>query len=676
MLYFREKKNEFSLLLKIFLSILRFFAVFIISFMLLSPFLRMIASMKEKPVIIIALDNSQSMVMTRDSSAFRSQFPRALDEMSGSMSKIGEPRKYLFGEKLRPVAQGSDFSGQATFSERLTDFSGMISDLQNIFVNRNVGALVVVSDGIYNTGSNPVYTSKDLPFPVFTVALGDTSIRKDLVIIKVNYNRIVYLNDQFPVEAVVHAHASEGTMSKLRISIDGQQVGAQDVAIDRDDFTKTYDFVLEAKKSGLNKVVISLDPIEGEISSTNNRKEIFVEVLDSRNKVLILSAAPHPDISAIRQAISSNQNYEVEESLYKDFRGNPEAYNLIILHQLPSVNEPATELLKEITTKKLPVLYILGAKSDIPRFNEARSGLNLVAGKVTMEDVTPYLNTNFNAFSISEGTRNWLAGLPPLNSPLVDYQVSNAARILLFQRIGSLETSRPLVLFNETLEGRTGVIAGEGIWKWRLYDYARNTDHAAFNELINKMVQFLSLKEQKKQFRIYHKSNFLENEPVEFDAEIYNDSYELITDPDIGITIQNEEGKQFPFVFNRTGNSYHLNAGAFPPGNYSYVAKTVEGGQYPPESGQFSVTAIDLEALNTIADHHLLYQLAAENRGKMFAGSDLNALSEKLKSMDEIRPLTYTRKSYEDLINKWWVFGAVLVLLALEWFFRKRAGGY
>jgi hypothetical protein len=246
----------------------------------------------------------------------------------------------------------------------------------------------------------------------------------------------------------------------------------------------------------------------------------------------------------------------------------------------------------------------------------------------------------------------------------------------LYQRLGSIETTRPLILFNETLDGRTGVIAGQGIWKWRLYDYARNNSHDNFNGLVNKMVQFLSLKDQKKQFRVYHQSNFQENQVVEFDAEIYNDSYELVNDPDIGITIQDESGKQFPFIFNKSGNAYHLNAGSFPPGNYSYVAKTVEGTQYPSESGQFSVSALDLEALNTIADHHLLYQVATENGGRMYQLSQIKELEEELLNREDIKPVTYAQKSYEDLINKWWVIGIIVLLLSAEWFIRKRSGGY
>ncbi len=158
----------------------------------------------------------------------------------------------------------------------------------------------------------------------------------------------------------------------------------------------------------------------------------------------------------------------------------------------------------------------------------------------------------------------------------------------------------------------------------------KTMDHQAFNELINKIVQYLSLKDQKKNFRIYNQSNFRENEPVIFDAEVYNESYELTNEPEVEISIRNEDAKQFPYVFNKTGNAYHLDAGTFPPGNYSYQAQANLGGNIFTAAGQFSVSAIDLEALNTVADHHLLFQLAEGSGGKMFYPSDLESAQLKI----------------------------------------------
>jgi len=675
-LYFKDIKNEFPVYLKLILGIVRFVSVFLISFMLLSPFIRTISKEKEKPLIILAIDDSQSVLLNADSANYKGALLRDVDQLSARLSEIGDVRKYLFGDRLIQLKQGDDFSGSVNYDQQTTDISGLIAELGNLYDNRNVGALIMASDGIYNTGVNPVYEAKEWLYPIYTIALGDTSIRKDLIIAKVNYNRMVYLNNKFPLEIVIRANSANGQQSRIRVYHDNDPVESQDFIIDKDDFTRSIQLVFDAKKSGLQKYVIALDPLDGELSQANNRKEIFVEVLDSKSRVLIISGSPHPDISALKQGITSNMNYEVEESLLGEFNGILEKYSLVILHQLPSVNEPAEALLRSIEEKKMPVLFIIGTQSDLNRYNQWSPGLKIVTGKAVFDEAVPVLNPGFTAFSISDVTKSWLSDLPPLISPLGDYQVSNASRVLLNQRLGSVETSRPLILFNETLDGRTGVIAGEGIWKWRLYNYAKTKDHQSFNELINKIVQFLSLKDQKKNFRIYNKSNFRENEPVIFDAEVYNESYELINEPEVDLTIENEDAKEFPYVFNKSGNSYHLDAGTFPPGNYSYKAQVTLGSNIYNANGQFSVSSIDLEALNTVADHHLLFQFADGSGGKMIYPSGMDQLAENILARDDIRPITWSRKKYEDLLNKGWVLALIVGLLTMEWFLRKRAGSY
>jgi hypothetical protein len=676
-LYFREKKNEFAFFLKILLGTIRFIAVFLISFMLLSPFFRSISKDKEKPVIIVAVDNSQSVLLNADSGAYKSSFLQDADRLAAKLGSVGEVRQYIFGNKLEQLKQDGSFSENVEYKERVTDISGMIGELGNLYTNLNVGALILASDGIYNTGANPLYQAREWPFPVYTVALGDTSSRKDLILAKVNFNRMVFLNNKFPVEVVLRANSATGSMSRIRIFQGETLLHSQDFNVDKNDFTQTFGFVLDAKRSGLQKIVIAVDPVDGELSTANNRKEIFIEVLDARSKVLLIAGAPHPDISALNQAITSNMNYEVEEVLLDDFKGKVEDYSMVILNQLPAVNEPADALLRSIKDKKVPALFILGSQSDFARFNQWNDGLKLTTSpKPAFDEAVPFVSQGFTAFSLSDNTLSWLSDLPPLIAPLGDYKVSNAARVLLKQRIGSIETSRPMILFNETLDGRSGVICGEGMWKWRIYNYARTKDHLAFNELVNKMVQYLSLKEQKKNFRVYNQTDFRETDPVIFDAEVYDESYELTVEPEAEIEIKNEDGRQFPFVFNKSGNSYHLDAGSFPPGNYTYQAKAVFGSNTYSATGQFSVTAIDLEALNTVADHHLLYQLAQSGGGKMYFPSELDNLASDISSREDIRPVTYTHKKFEDLLNKGWLFALILGLLTLEWFLRKRAGSY
>ncbi|HQS04946.1 MAG TPA: hypothetical protein PLT16_04845, partial [Daejeonella sp.] len=69
----------------------------------------------------------------------------------------------------------------------LTDISSVFKLIDDQFSNRNIGAVIIGTDGIYNRGSNPQYESKNLKAPIYTIALGDTIAKRDLLISNVNY---------------------------------------------------------------------------------------------------------------------------------------------------------------------------------------------------------------------------------------------------------------------------------------------------------------------------------------------------------------------------------------------------------------------------------------------------------------------------------------------------------
>ncbi len=117
-LYFRDIKNEFPVYLKLILGIVRFVSVFLISFMLLSPFIRSISKEKEKPLIILAVDDSQSVLLNSDSANYRDAFLRTLTAYLRRLSEIGDVRQYLFGDKLIQLKQGEIFTVRLTLTNR------------------------------------------------------------------------------------------------------------------------------------------------------------------------------------------------------------------------------------------------------------------------------------------------------------------------------------------------------------------------------------------------------------------------------------------------------------------------------------------------------------------------------------------------------------------------------
>ena len=273
--------------------------------------------------------------------------------------------------------------------------------------------------------------------------------------------------------------------------------------------------------------------------------------------------------------------------------------------------------------------------------------------------------------------QEFITKLPPLISPFGEYKMNASSNILFYQKIKNIPTNKPLIFFNPAIaDNKIGFITGEGVWRWRLNNFLQHFNNELFNELINKIVQYLALKVSKDNFIINTKKVFNENEPVSFEAEVYNESYELINSPEVSIEIYNPENNKFPFVFDKTMAAYRLNAGIFPVGDYSYKASVKIGDKEFNKTGKFTVIPVNIEAQNTIANHQLLYQLASNNQGKIFYPAQLDDLIEDLKNNKDIVPIAYSEKKLLELINLKWLFFLLLALISAEWFFRKFFGEF
>lgn len=656
------------------LSILRFLSATIIAFLLLAPLLQSTFTEEEEPLIIFLQDDSESISTgfnDTDSAAYYEEAIAMLDKISNKYSL----HSYTFSSQLK---EGDNWQWKG----KTTDLSKVMDEVVNKYANQNVGAVILATDGIYNNGLNPIYHTAAKYFPTYTIALGDTIPKKDLKISRTYYNEIVYLGDKFNLGIDISAINLAGSQSNLtvrRISNgdDAALEFQQPVVIDNQDFILKKEVVLDADRQGMQHYRIALAPVAGEVSTENNYTDIFIDVLDGRNKILLLAHAPHPDLSVLKQAIEQNVNYEIEIAYANDFNQSLDAFNLIIFHQLPSATYPIETLVTEAKQKEIPIWFVLGSQSALSRLEQMQNSLSIEGSGSNSDEVQATLNRDFSLFTLPESIKNKISKFPPLHAPHGNYVTGSGSHTLLFQKIGAVATTYPLLLFDQSSAIKMGLLAGEGIWRWRFYDQLQNNNHEAFDELIGKVVQYLSVKADKRKFRVsLPQKIFLENDEIVMEAELYNDAYELVNEPDVSITITNEEGMDFTFNFSKTTTSYRLKAGYMPVGNYSFVAKTSYNGQAYSFEGKFSISPLKLELTQTTANHRLLYQLANNAGGEMYYPGSLERLSQALMDKDDIKPVLHDTRKTRAFINLKWIFFLVLLLLGAEWFVRKYNGAY
>ncbi len=674
LLYYRDKtfREQAKWLTRV-MGFIRFLTVSLVCLLLLSPLLKSLITEIKKPVIVLAQDQSESVLADLDTVAVES-YKTSIRQLRQELSEDYDLKEYAFGNEVR---EGIDFE----FKDKVSNLSEALKSIYDLYSNQNLGAVILATDGIYNEGSNPIYASTKLAAPIYTVALGDTTPKRDLVLKRVFHNKIAYLDDKFSIQIDVAAQNCQGSQSTLSVSkMTGgsfNQLKTIPLTIDRNDYFNTQEVILDADRSGVQRYRIRLSQVNGEVTTINNTKDIFVDVLDARQKILLLANSPHPDISAIKQSISTNKNYEVTTAYISQQNIDPSAFDFVVLHQLPSKTNNASAVLRQLYEKRIPRLYILGTQSAYGSISKIQPMINIVSNGNNTNDVQAKVSDNFTLFNLRENLASELPKFAPLLAPFGDFKENANTEVLLYQRIGKIDTKYPLLLFGEQNDIKMGVLCAEGIWKWRLFNFLQNGSHELFDELLGKSIQYLSLKEDKRKFRVSLSKNiFNDNEPIIFDAELYNESYELINDPDVSLTITDGDGKDFNYTFNKTPRGYTLNAGYFPAGNYKFRGQVMNSGKQLVYNGQFSVQPIQLEIYETTADHRLLNLISAKHGGQMIQPSGLNQLASLLKNKETVKPVVYQTSKTRPVINIKWIFFLLLGLLTLEWFLRRYFGGY
>ena len=672
-LYFRNRRNPRvnSKLFLYLLSALRFISATLLAILLLNPLLKYVDRDIQKPQVILAIDNSLSMIQGRDSAQLRENLPKVVDGLEENLKAKYDVIRVLVGEDV-------SLADKADFSQKRSDLESVVAQRKNIFSGSRGRGVVLLSDGIYNSGKHPGYAALKSDIPIHTIGFGDTTVRRDLSVQDVRMNAITFLGNEFPVEVDILATKAEGIRSEVSIWSRGEKLGSETVVIDQVRYARSIRFNLSATSAGSNDFVVRFSPVEGEYNFRNNNAYAATEVIDGRQRILISAHAPHPDVAALRSLIEGKEQYEVDVRLGDLSSVDKERFDLVITHQMPA-NGVELDYLKGLQDRRIPMLNILGTSTSISHWNALGGDVTIQGNNRNFNQAQGYWNRQFDLFELDDEHSAFLNTFPPLIVPFGQYQSRGNGHTALLQKIGQVSTQMPLLVLSKSDRYKQGVFCGEGLWRWKLYEFEERENNEVFSDFFSKLVQFLALKEDSRKFRVFpSKRNLFENEQISFRAEVYNYNYEAVNKNNVELIIRNDSGDVFNYNFIPRGLFYHLEPGSLPPGIYSYKAKTTMAGRALSASGSFVVKPLVIEQLQLTADHRLLRQVAKNSNG-LFAyplPDDVSRIARSLLESGKSESVVRSFSTFKDIIDMKWLFYLIFGMLALEWGMRRWAGSY
>ncbi len=658
---YKKKQSTFSKSQKQILFLLHFLLLSILGILLLDLYSRFYKNEYIKPVLIVAIDNSRSMISAKDSNEVKNFFKNTFTHYIQTFKDKMDVQILSFGDHLQFNPDSIRFHDFKTNAENIFSYPA------TILGNKPISTMLLISDGIFNDGIHPVSLAENIDFPVYVLGTSDTTAYRDLAIKNVLHNKQVYIGNDFIIEVLLQSKDIKNEKIKISISENNQEISAKEIIVNSEAQNLiSLPFQLPANKAGTHTYKIKSTILKDEKNTKNNEFYFTINVIENKIKVLILYTAPHPDISAIRQTLNTSLQYDVQVFQENSFNKNIKEYDVVLYHSPNNNSLWFNKCIQLNIPMMIITTHLTPLQNTLLKINQYIP--------TQMNEIETQFKKTFSSFSLNEEYTTIESQLPVILAPYGNYSPLGEYEILCHQKINTIFTELPLFYFTQTLANKYAVFLGDGLWRWKMLNYQKNQNTEWFNHLIHSTFHYLSLKKDKRPFKVFVPANIHENEPLQVTAELLNETMQPITDPDVLFTLKDSTKKEYKFVFNKSANNYYLNAGILSAGEYTYKASTQYKGKELTQSGKIHILPYSIEQNNLTAQHTALKILANKTKGKFYLLPQHEQLKNDLLNNPEIKTIVVENETFQYWIeNKYWLI--LIILLSLtEWIIRRWNG--
>ncbi|SDR76011.1 hypothetical protein [Winogradskyella sediminis] len=649
-------KSKLKSNLKYLLAALRTISIFGIFLLLINPKFESFTYFNEKPTLVVAIDNSESVSYLKQDEKSKEVVNTLMND--SELKERFNIQTYKFGKSVSSL-------DSLNFSERQTNIASVLKQFEEIYANLTA-PIVLLSDGNQTYGADYSYIAKGIKQPIYPVILGDSTIHSDLSIKQLNVNRYVYLKNKFPVEIIANYSGNEAIETELKIWSGNTVVFKKTLKFNALKSSEIISTALTANSVGVIKYRVELVPLTTEKNKVNNIKNFGVEVIDQKTNIALVYDRLHPDLGALKKAIESNEQRSVSILKPQELIDEIIDFQLVILYQ-PNYN--FKYLLNAIKEQNVNTFIISGTTTEWNLLQKTQGYFKQVVTNQT-ESFQPSLNKNYGTFIVENLDFN---SFPPLQSEFGSLQITVPYETLLYKRVNGITTEDILLATFETEGTKHAILNGEDIWRWRSQSYLNTNSFNAFDEFINKLVQYLSSNKKRRRINVDYKSFYNGNDDVIISAQYFNKNFEFDNSASLSIVLNNKDDnsvREVPLLLNN-GN-YTVDLSGINAGLYEFTIK--HNSESISVSGSFQVLEYNVEQQFLNADIEKLKAMATESNGAAYFTSETDKLIGTLISDNRYRTIQKSTKNIVSLIDWKYLLGLIALSLFVEWFIRKYNG--
>lgn len=636
--------------------------------------------------IAILVDRSSSMMLP-GSAAGRTrgeEAERAARDVAAAWRGRAAVRTLPFASRL-----GADSAGVG--SPEVTALGDALDALAAQPDGQDVNGVVVIGDGVSNSGEDPVTAARRLGVPVHALWTGSAGTL-DRAVNGFEASSDAQVGRPTPVRVRVSSSESQGTPLPVVLSDGPRELGRVTVIAPGGGAEAVAEFRPVPLSPGLAVWTARVDSTSGEATTTNNARQVAIQVAPGRLGVTVVSGGLNWDLTFVRRAllgdsslklttwVRSRDGWRVLESGTRlanapgteALRGQA----VVILDAVapPLVGPAFDRALASFAQSGGGVLVLGGESPGIARLRGGALGdaLRLVtAATAVPRQVAPIPSAEARDLLAwdddpARGDRAWRGAAPMLDATPVE--PGAADRVLVAGGAGG----PPLLFVRRVGRGQVLIVNGSGVWRWSLSgqdEYAADRGR----RLWRGFVRWLAEPVQGEPLRV-RPERWLSatGEPVRLFATLQDESFRPVSGALVEGEVQAATGPAQRITFEpATAGGYVATLDRLPPGRYRVTASATRAARVLGRANsEFAVDRWSLEQARAAPDTASLAAMSAATGGSVAPASGAARWARSLEMSSLARPRTVSSRLWESP----WMFAVIVGLLSLEWGWRRRRG--
>jgi len=679
------------------LSFLRLAAISLLISFALNPSFVARKEHRISPSLAILLETSQTMGLSvRGDSRSRLDEAREL-LLSGprpllkSLREKFDVKLYSVGESLTPVEAG-DVAGLKAGGKRgdLTEALGKLQEKNAV--------TVLLSDG--NLRWEDGHSAGP---PVLSIPVGDPQEYKDVLVKAIKAPSIAFREREVTIDVIVKSYGYRGLTLPVTLKDGARLLGAKNVAIDKSPAEVSVSFAFTPEEVGQHNLSVSILPQVGESVLSNNTVELSLKVVRDKVRILMVSGNPSMNYRFMRTALKNDPSVDLLSFVI--LRTPTDILNVPLQEQSLIPFPVETLFTKDLKNFDLLILDNFSHQlyfnpkylENVREFVNDGGGLAMIGGPnqftgyagTPIGEVLPVKLTKKEDYRRDAPSRVRLTRIGMIH-PITRISSDEKDTLNLWREMPSLDginllepkssgtvllettegTPRPIITVGNYGKGRAFVLSTDYSWKWYMGMVAKGKGNWAYFRFMEKMVRWLT-----KDPALGPIQMILPDRPEEvgqvreFKIKMREEESSSAQRGPVSISVFNPEGQRIDAELKPTGKPGEF-AGTFSPqkaGTYRVKIETRAG-----SLEELMVVSGPLEDQDAAPDPERLRRVASSTGGKILTRND-----DLLKEIEAYAAKGEKRFVEERRVPLWAMtvtLPVILVVLGMEWFWRRRWG--